>query len=120
MPGFARVVTESLNELEILAGAGAGDLQVHATTLTVNGTLSNIGIENTNVPLHDFFRNPPETRMAAWGSCQKTLFLAWNCRTRGAGFQRATDTATITGLAFIRFGRRCMVKMNYFFVHVAK
>jgi hypothetical protein len=37
-----------------------------------------------------------------------------------AGFQRATDTATITRLAFCRFGRGGMVETDYFFVHVVK
>jgi hypothetical protein len=44
--------------------------------------MSSIALKQHDVPLHDFYRKRPETRMATWGAFRKTLFLAANCRTR--------------------------------------
>ena len=39
------------------------------------------------MPLHDFLRNRPETRMATLPTCQKSTFLGSNCRTREASVE---------------------------------
>src|SRR6185369_17209076 len=59
MLGLAGVVTEGFNKLEILAWAGAGDLEEHASTLPAVHRLSNIAIKTTGVPLHGFFEKSP-------------------------------------------------------------
>ena len=82
MLGFTGIVTKRLDQLKILARPGAGDLEEHASTLLRNEPMSSIALKQHDVPLHDFYRKRPETRMATWGASRKTLFLAANCRTR--------------------------------------
>jgi hypothetical protein len=53
----------------------------------------------------------PFKRRAGAGFLQKTQA---RCRT---GFERTTDTATVTGLPLCRFGRRCALKMDNLLCH---
>ena len=58
--GLAGVVSERLDELEILARPGAGNFEEHASNFTATHLLQNMDLKVHNVPLHDFFKPPPE------------------------------------------------------------
>jgi hypothetical protein len=81
--GLASLVAKRLDELQVLAGTGAGDLEEHAPTLQAYKSMSSNKRNHINVPLQRFSINCPQTRMATWGGPQKTPFLPPNCRTRG-------------------------------------
>jgi len=65
------VVAEGFDKLEILARAGTSDLEEYAKTLPARRSLSNIDVNLTDMPLHDFLENRLETRMAVWATSRK-------------------------------------------------
>ena len=91
--GLASVIAKRLDKLEILARTGTGDLEEHASTLTALYRLSNITIKVNNVPLQDFCKNTPQTRMATLPNSQKSVLFAPNCRTRGVDSLQTKATA---------------------------
>ena len=60
MLGLTGIVPKGFDQLQVLARAGAGDLEEHASTLTALHRLSNITTKVNNVPLQDFLQKHPE------------------------------------------------------------
>src|SRR5690606_31451279 len=77
----ASLVAIGLDELDVAATSGGGELDVHAATLPRQKASSSLMVTVTNVPPQHFCDHGLETRAGAEGTFRKGAKIGVKCRT---------------------------------------
>ena len=78
LSGFVAI---GLDELDVAAASGGGELDMHAATLSTYRVPSSLDNTVTNVPPQSFFDHGFETRAGAGGTFRKGVKIGGKCRT---------------------------------------
>src|SRR5690606_31819804 len=75
------LVAIGLDELDVAAASGGGELDVHAATLMTYKAASSLRMNVTNVPPQSFCGRGLQTRAGAGGTFGKGAKIGMKCRT---------------------------------------
>ena len=85
----SRLVAIGLDELDVAAASGGGELDMHAATLATYKVPSTLAVAVTNVPPQHFCDCGRQTRAGAGGTFREGAKIGVKCRTPGRSGQRA-------------------------------